>query len=182
MARMRFALLFFLAACFTHETVDDAPGPDGGGDGAFCGGIAGLQCDDAHYCDFRANGCGGDDSGGTCMPRPPECAIGPDVCGCDGAIYQGECAAASAGVDLDDRGTCAPSGNTFACGHLFCQPMNEYCQVSLDDTGGANFYQCIPNPGACPDVGANCTCLAGESCGTSCAQTGTGFTLTCPGG
>jgi hypothetical protein len=176
---MRFVWVVPIAmlACHSAPSAPDAQG----GTGATCGGLANLTCDATHYCDFRNNGCGGDDSTGTCMPRPDLCPSGLQVCGCDRVIYLGECLAASAGTDVADDGFCTPPQNDFACGHVFCDPATQYCEETLDDTGGANNYVCIDLPAACNGTGS-CACLAGETCGTQCSATGTGFTLTCPGG
>jgi len=68
---MRLAWVFLLVACTSAPSVPDAASIDAsgadalGGTGTTCGGFANVPCDATHYCDFRNNGCGGDDSTGT---------------------------------------------------------------------------------------------------------------------
>jgi len=81
---------------------------DGGGEpGKVCGGLAGMTCADADYCDWEAGSCGAGDDQGTCVPRPRECGSeGPPVCGCDGQSYKNKCAAAMVGQDIAEASTC----------------------------------------------------------------------------
>ncbi|MCA9679786.1 MAG: hypothetical protein KC464_32440 [Myxococcales bacterium] len=169
-----------------HDTAVaiDASAPDGGGTGSVCGGKAGLTCDAEHYCDHTDNGCGFDDGQGTCQPRPPDCPQGQTpTCGCDGTVYDSPCAAATAGVDVNDYNGCTPPLDTFRCGHLFCAAGTEYCQRGVSDVGGyADDWACVAIPAACNPGALDCACLADEPCGAWCTQDGTDFTLTCPGG
>ena len=50
-----------------------------------CGGLQGLSCNNAEYCDFEDLGCGAADQLGTCKPIPEICTlIFAPVCGGDG--------------------------------------------------------------------------------------------------
>ncbi len=92
--------------------VDAGPGQDGGGgDGGstviFCGGLAGLTCEDELYCNYPDETCGDGDFQGECVVRPTFCDIGGDeVCGCDGKLHDNACAAAMIGVDVADPSRC----------------------------------------------------------------------------
>jgi len=89
------------------DDADAAPGVDGG-DVRLCGGLAGLQCNDDEYCDWKDDACGSDpDSVGTCLARPTECEPGGEVvCGCDQQRYDNKCLAAMAGQDVPTISIC----------------------------------------------------------------------------
>lgn len=117
----------------------------------FCGGRGGMACDDASYCDFDA-GCGFDDGGGVCRPRPSGCPRDcPGVCGCDGETYCNDCIAASMGVDVLRDGPCESSGDS--CGGFAGDTCDrgQWCDYggcpSPDAVGS-----CAPRPEACPDI------------------------------
>src|SRR6266545_1242958 len=83
------------------DGADSGPGVDGGTDGDKCGGIGGIRCDEAYFCDWEEDSCGVGDQLGTCTLRPTECQ--PDrspVCGCDGISYDSPCQAHMAGTDV----------------------------------------------------------------------------------
>lgn len=74
-----------------------------------CGTRGGLDCLPSELCDYTDGAfCGGDDSGGTCVARPTECAEpgGVPVCGCDRRDYFDACSAQVAGVDVMHLGPC----------------------------------------------------------------------------
>ncbi len=51
-------------------------GPRLSPDGKMCGGIAGFQCPDKHYCSFAIDAhCGAGDMAGTCKPIPDLCTM-----------------------------------------------------------------------------------------------------------
>ena len=74
-----------------------------------CGGIAGVQCPDKHYCSYAPEAhCGAADMSGTCAPIPEVCTEQLDeVCGCDDKTYGNPCKAAQAGVSVVMKGACA---------------------------------------------------------------------------
>ena len=72
----------------------------------FCGGRGGRTCMPPEFC-FFAFGCGGDDTGGVCRPRPDSCpTIFAPVCGCDRRTYGNECDAQANGVSILHAGEC----------------------------------------------------------------------------
>ena len=81
---------------------------DDEGEGAFCGGIAGVQCPEGEFCNFPIEAqCGAADQGGTCQAKPEVCTLQYDpVCGCDDKTYGNACAAAGAGVSIAHDGEC----------------------------------------------------------------------------
>lgn len=111
-----------------------------------------------------------------------------DVCGCDGTIYDDECAAAMAGVDVAEASHCTPPKGQFGCGTFLCNAASQYCQVTKSDIAGEpDAYQCVLMPAACvtdvPPTGPECTCVATEPCGSMCTKETDGhLTVTCPGG
>jgi len=144
-----------------------------------------VPCDGDSYCDWTANTCGAqrwDEV--ACTPQPGECELGRPVCGCDGNVYDGECLAADAGVDVSQEGGCMPPDGTFACGWYFCELGTTYCQHSASDV--------LPSPDgwSCPMVPRDCVgmptcdCLANEPCADfGCEETPDGgLVITCPGG
>lgn len=193
--RRAWPLLFVMfVACGDDEaqpTIDAAGGdatvPDAGvdgGEGAICGGLAGLQCDPGFVCDWADNSCGADDGTGTCRPTPDACTpVEEPACGCDGVVYANPCEAELAGHDVSDAGGCEPPTATdFACGHLFCDSRTEYCERTTSDVvGQPDTWGCRALPGGCGAT-PDCACLADEPCGAMCEASGVGLRLTCPGG
>lgn len=89
------------------ESADAAAGDDDASTGDPCGGFTGLQCEGDDFCDWADDSCGNADAQGTCRSRPARCdAPREEVCGCDGELYESECAAAMVGVDVADPDTC----------------------------------------------------------------------------
>lgn len=167
-------------------------GTDGGTDGSTDGGggdtpcITHLDpaCGSTEYCDFDDNLCGMGNPG-TCQPVPTACdTVSEPSCGCNGLIYANGCGVMAAGFDLNNNGTCTPAASTFNCGSRICQEGMEYCTRSIDDTGMADIYSCLPLPAGCMTAGSDCTCFDGTStpCADMCAVDAGNFTLTCPGG
>jgi len=94
------------------------------------------------------------------------------VCGCDGAIYESNCAALAAGVFIGPVSQCeAPAGMT-ACLNAFCDAATEYCDVRMHygpsnyptpcDQGPAfSSGVCQPLPAECP-AEPTCACVSAE--------------------
>lgn len=144
------------------------------------------SCDAGEYCDWALNGCGTSRFDEVvCTPIPDGCpAVEEDpVCGCDGVVYSGACAAALLGVDVDVEGDCTAPAGTFQCGYGFCDPTTSYCQRSVSDIGGyPDGWSCVDLPAGCSET-PDCACLADEPCAFDCSETKDGgLLLTCPGG
>jgi Kazal-type serine protease inhibitor domain len=149
------------------------------------------SCAPAQYCDFQPGLCGAGKIPGTCRPRPENCSAAyAPVCGCDHRVYDSECAAQAAGVDLDVNGGCkALLPNFAACGSHFCDTRQSYCEIVLSDvTELPSDYSCKPLPASCAVVNGaapDCSCFpAGTRCLSFCGplQTGggvKGLHLTC---
>lgn len=79
----------------------------GAGEGEFCGGFAGVACQDGLYCMFETGICGQGDQSGECAVIAEVCPdVFEPVCGCDGETYSNACEAASAGVSVNSEGAC----------------------------------------------------------------------------
>jgi hypothetical protein len=143
------------APCLPAPTCVDDPAP-----GAFCGGIAGIQCAKGEFCNYPQSAqCGAADQGGTCTPMPQICtAIYAPVCGCDGMTYSSDCNAAGAGVSVVSKGECGTTSGGLkwylGCGTPSC--MDPIIPVKSTCTAGQK-------------VGGTCT-VEGDSCdpGASC--------------
>lgn len=87
--------------------VVDAGGSDGG-EGAPCGGFAGLACERGLFCLEPAGQClTVADGMGTCASRPGVCPSNfAPVCGCDRVTYPNECVARAAGQSVARTGAC----------------------------------------------------------------------------
>lgn len=140
-------------------------------------------CSADEYCDYPDNLCG-KGAEGTCKPKPTSCDFTyAPVCTCDGTIASNDCAGYTEGNDIDAENDCPPPVNTFACGNVFCQIGQEYCQRAVSDIGGEpDSYSCKPVPDACGKT-PMCSCLVNEPCGQWCESLALAqLTLTCPGG
>jgi hypothetical protein len=112
-----------------------------GDEPAACGGLMGLTCPDAEYCNFPEDAlCGAADATGTCEPIPMICpTIFAPVCGCDDMTYPSACNAAAAGVSVLHDGECDDAPQSMACGGLLglsCED-DEYCDFPPDAMCGA---------------------------------------------
>jgi hypothetical protein len=174
-----------LGACSSSSDRTASPdagsgSPPDGASGATCGGLSPTSrvCAANEYCDYASDTCGAADGSGTCRPRPENCPlVSRPVCGCDGKTYAGECLAYMSGTDRDADGGCPITKGGFACGYTQCDLATQYCLHDPASTTGEPF-SCVDLP-ACTGS-PDCTCLAGQRCGTACAGTAAaGLTLTC---
>jgi hypothetical protein len=130
----------------------------GGGEGAVCGGIAGLACTPDLFCEFEAGVCSSiADGTGTCRRIPQACTqqYAP-VCGCNNFTFANDCLRQGAGVSKLHDGECKTSGGGaegavcgglagFPCARgLFCEEEPGVCAIIADGTG-----ICRPQPTAC---------------------------------
>ena len=125
------------------------------GDGATCGGSAGIPCADGEYCSLPF-GCDPEDEGVCMAIISCEGADPLPYCGCDGETYDSFCAANAAGVPLDFFGVCDGSfcGGAFG----FSCPEGDSCLVP--DCGIDSSGTCVPIPTECPATCRPvCSCL-----------------------
>jgi hypothetical protein len=155
--------------------------------------LSNAACGEGRHCVFSPGLCGRGPVPGRCEPRPASCETARALaCGCDGKVYDNDCLAHAAGVDLAVMGGCDTTlPDWAACGPRFCDVRASYCEIYLSDVFEIpTTYTCRPLPVACRprDGGAapTCDCFpAGTPCHAFCGPLPTagvtGFHLTCQG-
>jgi hypothetical protein len=153
-----------------------------------------AECGPDQYCVFQPGLCGKGQKPGVCRAKPGACPaeVFAPVCGCDAKIYDSECAARSAGIDLAVMGRCGGRmPDWIPCGKQFCNVRRDYCAIYLSDVFDLpTDYFCRPLPAAClPADGSahpTCDCFPGDTpcrsfCGPMVTEGLPGFHLTCQG-
>jgi len=77
------------------------------GEGATCGTIVGIVCDEGLFCDARMGLCSAPDVDGVCVRAPQMCTREyRPVCGCDRRTYSNDCERRAAKIAKLHDGAC----------------------------------------------------------------------------
>jgi hypothetical protein len=133
--------------------------------GEFVGCDTSSPCPEGQWCDYRWDLCdtalAAYAGSGVCRVLEPRCpTVYIPTCGCDRQVYDNECIARAAGMDLG-WGLCKPpEPNLFPCGPYFCDLEQEYCVIwSSDLAYQAPFFECLPLPDGCTPSPGDCSCV-----------------------
>lgn len=137
--------------------------------------VGDFDCGAAEYCERGTGSC---TDGGRCAPRPSFCgapALQATVCGCDGNLYEGPCAANQAGIDSSLDGAAARCPGMFLCGALLCRIGEQAClHETRSGPGGQPMPYCLglpignPPPQGCDPEAPTCACVQDPQC--TCTQ------------
>ena len=127
------------------------------------GPCSGSTCASHELCVDPTGYCGvprGD--GLNCVEKPSACSDGAPACGCDGNVYDSQCAANIAGIDVGPASTCPAPAGYFPCHNQFCaEGLVCFTKLPPDDQTSPVFG-CASPPSACADA-PSCQCLIGAA-------------------
>jgi hypothetical protein len=126
------------------------------------------DCASGYVCVTPLPSCSGK---GTCGVSTCNTQKGP-LCGCNGQVYETECALRRAGVSAAPAAMCPPVADRFACGAEFCSPLTQYCRHVIRGSGMGT-RGCFPFPDVCLPA-PDCACIpdaSGHAC-SACRSIG----------
>ena len=157
----------YSSACVAHRAGVSAqregageprPGTDPQPEGATCGGIVPLTCEDGLFCNLEesAGGLGCDgvaDSSGVCQDTPMFCTRQyQPVCGCDRKTYGNDCEAHSEGVSILHEGACTE----LDCAAVGGQVVTGIGPAPMCPIGTTELTSVVFSNGSIPIEGAVC--------------------------